>query len=167
MLSHKTPVPRPASRLLVIDRRDRLRMFRLEADSRHPAGLWITPGGGLNPGETFEEAATRELAEETGLSGVSLGPCVWVRTHVSGKAGTIAGTLYEVRERFFVARVGEVSVRGENPDEVERAVMTDHRWWALDEIVASEEAFVPRSLASLLPPILSGDYPEEPIDTGA
>ena len=121
----------------------------------------------MNPGETFEEAATRELEEETGLSGVGLGPCVWVRKHVSRKAGAIEGILYEVRERFFVARVGEVTVRGENPDEVERKVMTDHRWWTLDDIVASDDVFVPRALASLLPPILSGEYPEEPIETGA
>ena len=138
-------------------------MFRLEGDFHDATSLWITPGGGLNPGETFEEAATRELGEETGLSGVALGPCVWVRKHVS----RWSGTLYEVRERFFVARVGEVSVRGENPDEVEREAMTEHRWWTLDEIVASDEVFVPRALASLLPPILSGEYPEEPIETGA
>lgn len=30
-------------------------------------GLWGTPGGGLNPGETFLESAHRELHEETGL----------------------------------------------------------------------------------------------------
>ena len=41
---------------------------------RSDSGLWGVPGGGLEPGETFEAAAIRELEEETGLSGIPLRP---------------------------------------------------------------------------------------------
>ena len=40
-----------------------------KADSAlHGEGTWTMPGGKLDFGETFEEAATREVEEETGLT---------------------------------------------------------------------------------------------------
>jgi 8-oxo-dGTP pyrophosphatase MutT (NUDIX family) len=139
-------------------------MFRLvQGDMGDIDALWITAGGAVEPGETFEEAAVRELWEETGISNVPLGPCVWVRKHVFRWRESV----YESRERFFVVHVGEVSVHCENWAEVEREFITEHRWWTIDEIAASSEVFVPRRLASLLRPIVSGVYPEEPIETGA
>ena len=37
--------------------------------SPHGRGTWSPPGGKTEPGESDEEAARRELAEETGLAG--------------------------------------------------------------------------------------------------
>lgn len=43
---------------------------------KEPArGLWTLPGGRLEPGETLEAGALRELEEETGLEGHVVGLC--------------------------------------------------------------------------------------------
>ena len=60
------PVDRPTSRLVILDDADRILLFRATTEAA-PDPFWLTPGGGVDPGETHEQAAHRELFEETGL----------------------------------------------------------------------------------------------------
>ncbi len=158
------PVDRPTSRLVLLDDADRILLFRAtnEAD---PNAFWFTPGGGVEPGETYEQAAHRELHEETGLTNATLGPCLW--THEITRRFAPDHALH-FRSRYYL-------IRTEAFDPIPAVLMPEEdymlepnwfRWWTLDELHAHEgpEILVPRRLPQLLAPILEGTLPTEPID---
>lgn len=133
-----------------------------EQDGRTGRPFWFPPGGGLEPGETHEQAAVRELMEETGLS-VPLGPFLWTRRW----RGEMVGAWYDVHERYFLARCHSSEISVDNWTELEIQEIKGYRWWTPAEIAASPDVFVPRRLAELLPPIIRGELPAEPFDVGA
>src|SRR5580698_9766223 len=59
---------RPAARIVVLDHLNRALLLHVNDPLTDAPPFWITPGDGLEGGETFVEAAARELAEETGLT---------------------------------------------------------------------------------------------------
>ncbi len=77
--------------------------------------------------------------------------------------------LYDSIDRFFLVSTGEFSVTPAALAQIELEALKGHRWWSVPEIQAASttETFVPRRLGELLPPIIAGDIPPQPIDTGA
>jgi 8-oxo-dGTP pyrophosphatase MutT (NUDIX family) len=163
--SREDPVDRPTARVLLLDERGRTLLFTVEEpDEETGKRFWFPPGGGVEPGETHEEAARRELMEETGIDHPP-GPCIWVREpHLwYFKAQE---TWYRSAERYYLVQVERPEVTTDRWTELEIQMLSEHRWWSLDEIAASGDLFVPRRLPELLPPILRGQIPREPIKVG-
>ena len=65
---------RPSSRLLILNPDKAVLLFRFMHNDGALEGedYWATPGGGLEEGKTFEEAAVRELFEEQGSTPLTL-----------------------------------------------------------------------------------------------
>lgn len=49
-------------------------------------GIWLQPGGHVDPGESPEQAALREVAEETGIEGTLAGRVLHVDVHEGPRA---------------------------------------------------------------------------------
>lgn len=146
---------RDVARVLVIDRSDRLLLFDTRLSYTR---VWMAPGGGLLPGETFVQGAVRELWEETGHRVADVGRCVWTMRFRFERGGI----LYDQTERYFTTRVESLDVSGANWEPGERSQIQTHRWWSLQEIADSRASFRPDELSALLPQILGGNLPEEP-----
>ncbi len=154
---------RRAARVIVLDEAGRLLLFRVQAVLRNDRALWMMPGGGINEGEEAAAAAMRELWEETGLADALIGPEVWTR---SFQYAVEDGVRRVQAERYFVARVAAFEPTNANWEEHEHSFLQEHRWWSLEEMLASPDYFVPRALTALLPALIAGEYPGEPFDCG-
>ena len=152
---------RDAARAVVLDRSMRVLLVRFEFPER---SLWACPGGGLEPGETHEDALRRELLEEAGLELEEVGPCIWTRTHVLPLFG---GRWDGQVERFFLVEVDAFDPRPRlSRDELLAEWVTDVRWWTPQELDTSPERYAPRALADLLRRLRAEGLPAEPIDAG-
>lgn len=155
------PVRRPTARVLVVDPSDRILL--MEGTTTWAPGVWFTPGGGVQPGETLEDAARRELWEETSWKAAALGPAVWSRSHVWQGGG---GRWYLSLETFFWLRVPPFEPRFAEVSAREAATLGRMRWWTPAELTSGEHTFAPRRLAQLLEPLRRGVLPAAPYDVG-
>jgi 8-oxo-dGTP pyrophosphatase MutT (NUDIX family) len=122
------------------------------------------PDGGIDPGETYLDAAIRELREETGIIAdpAQIGPASWRRRA-------------SFRHRQWRHLQDEVSVAlrphvpGPDVDEThrldyEREDYFAFRWWPMPEILSKRERFYPGRLPALLGAFLNGDEINEPFE---
>jgi 8-oxo-dGTP pyrophosphatase MutT (NUDIX family) len=145
-------IAREAARVLLLDADNRVLMLRGFDPARPDHRYWFTVGGGLDAGEESADGAVRELFEEVGLR---LGPAELTGpVHHEIVRFPFNGRWYEQRQDFFVARVDAWEVDTSGQDAIELATVDAHRWWSIDELLATDEAYYPPDLVDLLRRVL-------------
>ncbi|MEX1153079.1 NUDIX hydrolase [Parvibaculum sp.] len=149
--------PRPTARILLFDAANRLLLIRMHDPAVGDAdgavlrdAYWVTIGGAIEPGETLEDAARRELVEETGLADARLGPAVWYTEHIL----TVGGEKRLLQETFFIAHTEVTVLATAGWTGLEREVIRELRWWALPALQESGDIFFPSSLKRHLPALI-------------
>ena len=98
------------------------------------------PGAESSPGESHEQALTRELLEEIGLQELEVGPLLF--EHVGQFPW--AKRLYRQRNVTYLVRVEEHEPRA--TVDLSAEGVAEVRWWTLAELAASQEQFAPPDL---------------------
>ncbi|MGE0767440.1 MAG: NUDIX hydrolase [Hyphomicrobiaceae bacterium] len=166
-MSEQSPIERPTARVIVLDHADRILLFRaMIGHSVEPERLpdavsfWALPGGGIEPGETPEDAACRELREETGLAVEGAMPLVAFRT----TAYDWNGRRYLTREHIFFHRSAETTIDASGWLEADRRWMSDLGWWTLDALRSTNDIVRPPGLAELAASLSRCGLPERPLE---
>jgi 8-oxo-dGTP pyrophosphatase MutT (NUDIX family) len=149
---------RRAARVILVDEDDRVLLVRGHDAGEVTRSWWFTVGGGLDAGEDGRAGAAREVFEETGLV---VGPADLVGPVLTRSAlFDFARVTCRQDEEFFLARVsGAHDFTADGWTELERDVLDEVRWWALDELdaaVADGTVVYPVALPELVRGLLGG-----------
>ncbi|MFD8414575.1 NUDIX hydrolase [Streptomyces sp. NPDC059650] len=151
--------PRRVSRVILLDPADRILLLHGFEPDDPAVDWWFTPGGGLEGGESREQAALRELAEETGITEVELGPVLWHRYC----SFPFAGRRWEQDEWYYLARTTQTRTEPRGLTELERRSVSGARWWRPEELLGARETVYPTRLAELLRALLDDGPPATPV----
>ena len=138
---------RTAVRVVVSDLDGALLLFRDSDPGAPGSAWWMTPGGGIDPGESAREAAVREVREETGLviaAGDLVGP-VARRASVHGYSDLVTVQ----HEDFYLLTVPRFDVVTTGHTDDEQLTVTGHAWLSDEDLAREQVPVWPADVVSL------------------
>ncbi len=149
------PAVRATARVLVVDDADRILLFHSHWDRRALPPRWVTPGGGIDAGETPHQAAVRELFEETGQRVDTLGEPVWhaiIPMPAAYQAQSSDAT-------FYLWRTHEFDPIDSGWTDDEREDVLEWSWFDAERLRTSTDAFDPEDVRRILAAV-TAPFPE-------
>jgi len=157
--------PRVSAHALVTDPAGRALLIRVHDDSPLDASdpvtdYWITVGGGVEAGESIEQALIREVFEETGQRIDRAGPCIWRR-----RATLVdpLGVRRDFDEHYFHCVLSSTELSDAHLTDLERTVIREFRWWDLSDPELARARIFPEAFAAAARAVLAGGPPDEPL----
>lgn len=158
MTTGAAPQRRTGARMVLFDDLDRVLLIHERwTEDGTEWEHWLTPGGGVEPGETLPDAAVREVFEETGLRVELARDAPEIYLH--RRAWAWQGTVYDQDDHFFAARLGApADVVPFALTEMEQQTVTGSRWWTVTELREARATFLPPDIADLAADALAGRF---------
>ena len=151
---------RKSSRAIVLNKNNEIFLFQYQFDYfAENNTIWITPGGSLEEGESFEDAIKREIYEELGVQLTKECPEVYYRNPIYTLK---SGEKVQSVEKFFLVVLEENAFSFDHWTESEKKRMLAGKWWSVEEIEKSEDEFFSKDVLRILNELASRKFLEEP-----
>ena len=125
-----------------------------------PGGAWTVPGGGIEENELVRDCVVRELFEETGLEDAEVSCELWrceFRFEFQQKT-------HHIKERYFLVENEKFEPTTAHMIDYELEWMMGFKWWSANQLLESDENFIPKQLGTLMLKLTNNELHQSPFD---